>query len=60
MPLAEIARRLGHSVETLVSTYIGALDEEEHIANQRLDTYLQPHLTNQSSPDEGQRANVTK
>ena len=34
MPLAETARRLGHSVETLVSTYIGALDDEEHIANQ--------------------------
>jgi hypothetical protein len=29
-----------HSVETLVSTYIGALDDEEHIANQRIDTYL--------------------
>ena len=40
MPLAETARRLGHSVETLVSTYIGALDDEEHIANQRIDTIL--------------------
>jgi integrase len=40
MPLAETARRLGHSVETLVSTYVGALDDEQHIANQRLDTYL--------------------
>ncbi|MEO6125483.1 MAG: hypothetical protein ABIR32_17435 [Ilumatobacteraceae bacterium] len=40
MPLAETARRLGHSVETLVSTYIGALDDEEHIANQRIDTFL--------------------
>ena len=34
MPLAETARRLGHSVETLV--------DEEHIANQRIDTYLRP------------------
>ncbi len=33
MPLAETARRLGHSVETLVSTYAGALDDEEHVAN---------------------------
>ena len=41
MPLAETARRLGHSVETLVSTYIGALDDEQHIANQRIDTYLE-------------------
>ena len=32
MPLAETARRLGHSIETLVSTYVGALDDEEHIA----------------------------
>ncbi|MEO5723759.1 MAG: hypothetical protein ABIQ39_13820 [Ilumatobacteraceae bacterium] len=27
-------------IETLVSTYIGALDDKEHIANQRIDTYL--------------------
>jgi integrase len=40
MPLAETARRLGHSVETLVSTYVGALDDEEHIANQRVHTIL--------------------
>ncbi len=40
MPLGETARRLGHSVETLVSTYVGALDDEEHISNQRIDTYL--------------------
>ena len=31
-----------HSVETLVSTYVGALDDEEHTANRRIDTYLQP------------------
>jgi integrase len=41
MPLAETARRLGHSVETLVSTYVGALDDEEHIANLRVDTILE-------------------
>ena len=40
MPLGETARRLGHSVETLVSTYVGALDDEEHIANQRIDSIL--------------------
>ncbi len=33
-------RRFGHRVETLVSTYVGALDDEQHIANQRLDTYF--------------------
>ena len=45
MPLGETARRLGHSVETLVTTYIGALDDEQHIANQRLDTHLNPEQT---------------
>ena len=40
MPLAETARRLGHSVDTLVSTYVGALDDEEHIGNQRIDSIL--------------------
>jgi len=29
-----------NSVETLVSTYIGALDDEEHVANQRVDSIL--------------------
>lgn len=33
MPLGETARRLGHSVETLVSTYVGALDDEEQVGN---------------------------
>jgi hypothetical protein len=32
-------RRLGHSVETLVSNYVEALDDE-HIAKQRVDTPL--------------------
>ena len=49
MPLGETARRLGHSVETLVSTYVGALDDEEHTANQRIDTYLQPRHTEDDS-----------
>ncbi|MFN0029777.1 MAG: tyrosine-type recombinase/integrase [Acidimicrobiales bacterium] len=40
MPLAETARRLGHSVETLVSTYVGALDDEERVANQRVESML--------------------
>ena len=50
MPLAETARRLGHSVETLVSTYIGALDDAEHIANQRIDTYLRPDASSHWPP----------
>ena len=40
MPLAETARRLVRSVETLVSTYVGALDDEEHVGNQRVDSIL--------------------
>jgi integrase len=40
VPLGEVARRLGHSVETLVSTYIGALDDDERIANDRIDAVL--------------------
>ncbi|MGH9155595.1 MAG: tyrosine-type recombinase/integrase [Acidimicrobiales bacterium] len=40
VPLAETARRLGHSVETLVSTYVGALDDEEHVGNTRIESLL--------------------
>ncbi len=39
VPLGETARRLGHSVETLVSTYVGALDDEP-LANQRIEAML--------------------
>jgi integrase len=40
VPLGEVARRLGHSVDTLVSTYVGALDGDEQIANDRIDSAL--------------------
>jgi integrase len=40
VPLGETARRLGHSVETLVSTYVGALQDEEHVSNERIDGVL--------------------
>jgi integrase len=40
VPLGEVARRMGHSVETLVSTYVGALTGDETIANQRIDELL--------------------
>jgi integrase len=42
VPLGEVARRLGHSVETLVSTYVGALDGDEAVANERIDAALAP------------------
>jgi integrase len=40
VPLAEAARRLGHSVETLVSTYIGAMDGDDVEANTLIDGIL--------------------
>lgn len=40
VPLGEVARRLGHSVETLVSTYVGAIQGDEQIANERIDAAL--------------------
>jgi integrase len=41
VPLAEAARRLGHSVETLVSTYIGAMDGDDIEANALMDAALE-------------------
>lgn len=40
VPLAEIARRLGHSVEILVSTYVGVIEGDEYLANERIDAVL--------------------
>lgn len=40
-PLGEVARRLGHTVDTLVSTYVGALTGDESIANGRIEAALQ-------------------
>ena len=40
VPLGEVARRMGHSVETLVSTYVGALEGDEALANDRIDAVL--------------------
>jgi len=40
MPVAEVARRLGHSVEMLVSTYVGALPDDEELGNQRIEAAL--------------------
>jgi hypothetical protein len=40
VPLGEVARRMGHSVDTLVSTYVGALTGDEDLANRRIDALL--------------------
>jgi hypothetical protein len=42
VPLGEVARRLGHSVETLVSTYVGALDGDDTVANKLIHSALGP------------------
>jgi integrase len=36
VPLGEVALRLGHSVETLVSYYVGALQGDDLVANERI------------------------
>lgn len=40
VPLGDTARRLGHSVETLVSTYVGALEGDEELGNARIESAL--------------------
>ena len=40
VPLGETARRLGHSVQTLVATYVGALGGDEEIGNARIEAEL--------------------
>jgi integrase len=39
-PLGEVARRLGHTVDTLVSVYVGALTGDESVTNQRISDAL--------------------
>ena len=40
VPLGEVARRLGHSVDVLVSTYVGALNGDETVANRLIEDKL--------------------
>jgi integrase len=40
VPMAEAARRLGHTVEMLVSTYIGAMDGDEKDGNRLIEQEL--------------------
>jgi hypothetical protein len=44
VPLGVVARRLGHSVSTLVSTYVGAIARDDQIANDRIDASLADHM----------------
>jgi integrase len=45
VPLAEVARRMGHSVETLVATYVGALDGDIDRANLAIDRHRRAGTT---------------
>ena len=40
VPLGEVACRMGHSVQTLVATYVGALLGDEQASNTMIDRYL--------------------
>ena len=40
LPLGETARRLGHSVDTLVANYVGALQDEESVGNVKIERFL--------------------
>jgi integrase len=40
LPLGDAARRLGHSVDTLVSHYVGALQDEEDAGNAKIERFL--------------------
>ncbi len=40
VPLGEVAKRMGHSVETLVAKYVGALEGDESLANDRIGRVL--------------------
>jgi len=48
VPLGEVARRMGHSVETLVTTYIGALKGDETASNRMIDEYRSCSATRRS------------
>ena len=40
LPLGETARRMGHSVDTLVNNYVGALQEDDDVGNSKIERFL--------------------
>ena len=44
VPLGVVARRLGHSVATLVSTCVGAIAGDDQSANDRIDAMLEERV----------------
>lgn len=55
VPLGEVARRLGHSVETLVSTYVGALEADEALGNSRIEIALADAATSPTEASSHER-----
>lgn len=62
IPTPEIARRLGHSVEVLLTTYTHWFKEQEHAANRLLsDTFARRGpLTGQLSPESPETPHDTR
>jgi integrase len=58
VPLGEVAKRMGHSVETLVTTYVGALAGDETLANERIDAALAGPKPSRRSPRSSRRASA--
>lgn len=40
VPIAEVARRLGHSPDVLLSIYAGVMHDDETVANDRVEQFL--------------------
>jgi hypothetical protein len=40
VPPAEVARRLGHSIEMLMRVYVGVFEDDTNLGNSRLDQYF--------------------
>lgn len=60
VPLGEVARRLGHSVDTLVTNYVGALQTDEAISNTKIDSVLEGQPgTGPGHPTPSGRAHLT-
>jgi integrase len=50
VPLGEAARWLGHSVETLVTVYVGALDGDDKETKKRIDAACKPARMKLAAP----------
>lgn len=50
VPLGEVVKRMDHRVETLVSTYVGALHGDEALANERIEAALGGAHAHRSAP----------